>query len=672
MIRDKRIALLHASLTLFAFGIVAKAAKEQLWSHRKWMGRAEQQQVATANLPAPRGAILDVTGMTLAESHVALKVGVAPREVRDARKLARTLKRAGVEPAMLRRVSDTSHAWVDLPKPFAQSEISDILRTRGVYVSDVGQRLYLASSGIRRIVGRATRDGGGLDGIELTLDSLLRGEGGRSTRLRDATGRRFASPEGDNEEPRAGHTVVLTINRALQDIADRALEDAVAKMSASGGDIVVMNPQTGDLLAMASVRRKSFGTAATAFTEPYEPGSTLKPFIAGVLLARGQARADEVIETYNGVYVTNGRTLKDVHPAPRLSLADVIRFSSNIGITRFAERMSPREEYETLRDFGFGTPTGVPYPVESPGTLRPPAQWSKQSPASLAIGYEIAVTPLQLVTAYASIANGGELLQPALIKEIRAPDGTVIYRSRRKVVRRVLPPAVAAQLRDMLKDVVTRGTATEADLATFEVAGKSGTARRTQGRHYGAGSYTASFVGLFPAENPQYVILVKLDNPQTSIFGGKAAAPVSKVVLEAAVAARDAALDRGSLERRKVQPVFTAADPEDSAARARLRADPATTITVASSGELPPDTTDDLSATSVPFLVNLAEPPRVAVEPIHVRPVPSVRGMPLRSAVKLLHASGFRVQVSPGEEGTTAPVAGTPLRTGSLVRLYQR
>jgi cell division protein FtsI (penicillin-binding protein 3) len=256
---------------------------------------------------------------------------------------------------------------------------------------------------------------------------------------------------------------------------------------------------------------------------------------------------DEVMNTYGGKWKYNGRLIEDDHKGPRFTLGEVIRYSSNIGIVQFAQRLSPREQFELLRDVGFGTPTGTTYPSESPGRLAPPAQWSSQSPASLAMGYEVMVTPMQLAAAYAAIANGGELLQPALVKEIRSADGTVRYRHERRVVRRVMSVETARTMRLLLKSVVDGGTAEGTSLATFELAGKTGTAKVAEHGRYVKGAYKASFVGMFPADEPQIVILVKLDNPTKSIYGGKAAAPVTKTILEAAIAARDAALDRRGL-----------------------------------------------------------------------------------------------------------------------------
>jgi cell division protein FtsI (penicillin-binding protein 3) len=340
-----------------------------------------------------------------------------------------------------------------------------------VYTTPIVERAYASSESMRRIIGRVDADGKAVDGVELALDSLLSGRPGSVTVLKDARGRRFESPNMPGTAPVQGNTVVLTLNHALQEIAERALGDAVTRMGAEGGDVVVLDPADGAILAMASRRRDPRATAATALTEPYEPGSTMKPFIAAGLLERGRARETDVVPTYNGSFLINGRTISDEHAAAQFSLADVIRYSSNIGIVQFAMRLSPREEYETLRDFGFGTATGVPYPVESPGTLRAPARWSRQSPQSLAMGYEVAVTPLQLAAAYVSLANDGELLEPALIKEIRTPEGRVLYHHERRVVRRVISPGVARRVRQMLLGVVEDGgTAKLANLGSFALA----------------------------------------------------------------------------------------------------------------------------------------------------------------------------------------------------------
>jgi len=402
MLQNRRIAVVHLVLGVFAAAIIVRAAQVQVWQGKQWQAKATRQHVAASSIPAPRGLILDASGVPLAESRERVQISVATREIRDPKKLAQELRRVGLDASWIARLNDPKRKWVQLPGSFVPTDVASILSMRGVNATPVGERVYAASGGAERIVGHANAQGEGTDGVELMLDSLLRGTKGTVSLVKDVRGRRFESPDELSADPLPGHTVSLTINGSLQAITDQALGNAVASMSADGGDILVLDPNTGEIKAMASRRRDPRSTAAMAIIEPYQPGSTLKPFTAAALLARGKARVDEVIDTYNGEYKTFGRTIHDVHVASRLSLADVIRFSSNVGIVRFSERLTPREQYESLRDFGFGTPTGIPYPGEAAGRLRPPSAWSKQSAASLAMGYELSVTPLQLALAYAS------------------------------------------------------------------------------------------------------------------------------------------------------------------------------------------------------------------------------------------------------------------------------
>src|SRR6185436_1292531 len=411
MTRNRRIGLVHAVLAVLAVSILAKAAHVQLVQGRAWSERARRQHFTAREV---------------------VRLDVAPREVKEVRRLRRLLLAAGVEASWVDRAADNRRAWVSLPGRYVAEDVAPITAMRGVYTTPVSDRAYAASPGLRSLIGRVDPQGRGLDGLELALDSVLRGASGASQLVRDVRGRSFASPTTPGLAPRSGNSVVLTINHELQDIAERALADAVSRMSAEGGDIVILDPRSGELLATAGERRGVVAPSVTAITEPFEPGSTLKPLIAAALLAQGKARTDDRVPARGGTYTLHGRTIHDEpHPGPTpssLTLADVIRLSSNVGIVQFADRLTPQEEFEALRDFGLGTPTGIPYSAEAAGTLRPPAAWSRQTPASVAMGYEVAVTPLQLALAYAAIANGGELLEPLLVREVRSPDGRVTFR----------------------------------------------------------------------------------------------------------------------------------------------------------------------------------------------------------------------------------------------------
>lgn len=655
-----RVGLVHLVLALFALAIMAQAARVQLWQGRAWAASASRQQSTERVIPAPRGEILDAAGATLAQSRETVKLDVAPREVKNRRALREALLAAGVAPAMVARAVDPARRWVQLPGRHLAADVARASALRGVYTTPIADRAYTASAGLRRLIGRVDADGRALDGVELALDSILRGVPGSSTVMRDGGGRRFESPASPGRAPVIGHSVMLTINLELQAIAERTLSDAVMRMSAEGGDVVVLDPVHGEILAMASERRDPAASAATALTEPYEPGSTLKPLIAAVLLEKGRARETDVVNTFDGQLTINGRTINDEHRAPRLTLAEVIRWSSNVGMVQFAERLSPRESFEALRDFGFGAPTGVPYPVEASGTLREPARWSAQSANSMAMGYEVAVTPLQLAAAYVALANDGELLEPALVKEVRAPDGRVLFRHERRVLRRVVSTAVARRVRTMLLGVVEGGTAVRADLGSFALAGKTGTARRTVQGRYAPGQHIPTFVGLFPADNPQFVILVKLDNPRGDYVGGLTAAPVTKAVIEAALASRSAALDRGTLAASRRERVL------DSTGTAR-RAIAASRIEEDSAAAM--RSTDEDTAATIPFVALLPAPVPQHVGALPARTVPDVRGLSVRKAAHMLHLAGFRVQLMTGTPGTTDPIAGSSAPARSIVRV---
>ena len=672
MVRLSRLSVIHLALVVFAVLLVGQAARVQLIQGKDWADRARRQQFRTGPVEASRGKILDASGNVLAESRELLRVNIASREVKNFEVLADAMRIAGFDKVAIRAATNPTKKWVTLPGLYVAAEIGAVTTLAGVHPETVLSREYVSAPGIRRVVGTVDARGRAVGGIELSLDSILSGDSARASIARDVRGRRLDSPETWATAPRAGSNVMLTINRDLQEICERALARATDSLEASGGDIVVLNPATGEILAMASRRVGQRSMSNTAVTEPFEPGSTLKPFVAAALLDRNRARANEIIDTHDGVLRIGSRTITDLHKAPSMTLADVIRYSSNIGIVQFGSRLSPRETFETFRDLGFGTPTGVPVPGEADGTLRDPARWQAPSAASLAMGYEISVTPLQLVSAYAALANGGEMMQPHIVREIRDADGQLVYRAKPRALRRVFSERVAGEVRRLLISVVDSGTAVKADLATFQLAGKSGTARRTSQGRYVPGNYTASFVGLFPAEKPQYVVLVKLDSPKRAFYGGEIAAPVSAVVLRAALAARDAALNRGELasEEREVPLVAET----DSAASARSTA--VSDFADGQTGQVDPIPRSELAMerperTPQPArLMALPFAKARVTEDRSFRPVPDVAGLTTRGAVRALHGAGFRVLLVNAQSQPTVPAAGALLRPGTVVKLH--
>lgn len=675
-----RAVLLHLTLVVFAIALVAKTAHVQIVQGDRWAAEADRQHLTVSSLPAPRGDITDERGEQLAASREQVQITIAPNQVRgptakrnDRDSLAQQLAALGVPRDIVRKALDSTRTYLRVPGLYLPSDARRLMSINGVSGRRTMERLPSGSPAIRRLIGAVNGDGMAQTGLELALDSMLTGTMGERRALRDRRGRSWDSPVGSRVDARPGNTVRLTINRPLQEIVERELLEAMARTGASGGDLVVLDPNDGAILALAGARDGKIAASVTPLTEPYQPGSVLKPMFVARLLDEGRTRADALINTENGRWVLGTRTITDEHKAPFMSVFDVVRWSSNIGTIKLVlEHMTPTEEYELLRDYGFGVLSGLPYPAESRGTLTTPARWTTPSAASHAIGYELSVTPVQLAVAYAAIANGGELLEPALVREIRTPDGDVVFRHDRRVLRRVSTESSAGIVREMLKAVVDSGTGRAAGLTAFDVGGKSGTSiRQTKGS--APRTYDATFAGMFPMSDPQVVVVARLIEPKSQIFGGLVAGPMVREVLRGALAARDAALDRSVLAR-VARTVHVDADTSRRAQRDAARASDttATSSIVASLAVEPEIAPAPMMHEPTPGRVVVALPytsraPNADAAPMLT--VPSVRGMTVRDAARTLHDAGFRVRVTRGLDGRTQPAAGAMATRGSLVVL---
>lgn len=642
-----RRRLLLGGWLLGALLVVGRAAVVQLLQGPRWKELAEAQHREAVPIPAPRGAILDRNGAPLAVSQEWIRVSVAPRELGKGAEatLSRLAAALSLPKGTAAALRDPSRKWVILPGRYPL-EIQEKLRgLSGVYLERVIHRFYPHPQLAPGVLG-AVVDGVGTGGVEGAFEAHLRGVPGKAIQARDRHSRPIPGQTVVVAPPVPGGDVVLTLDRDLQEIGREALLAAVEETKARGGDLIVVDPKTGEILALVCLL-DGRDECLTAINAPYEPGSTLKPFTVAGLLSLNLATLADSVDGENGRWTVAGRTITDVHRMGRMSLADALRESSNVGIAKMALRLSPSQQYQLLRDFGFGAPTGVEIPGEKAGTLRRPRSWSRQSPVSLAIGYEISVTPLQLTMAYAALANGGHLMEPRLIREIRAPGGEVLTRFSPREVRQVVSEAVAREVAQTLAQVVETGTGTRAQLATFRVAGKTGTSRvyKASGG-YESGAYYASFVSFFPVEDPQLVVYVKLDRPRGTYYGGATAAPVTRATLEAVLAARRPPVDREALA---------------SLARIQPRSQPLPGAQFASFNPPPPP----------PPVRAPRTPPSDLPETGAL--VPDVSGLAPRLAARRLHALGFRVLLEgSGPVSGTNPPAGSPARPGDTVRILAK
>ncbi|HUP50929.1 MAG TPA: penicillin-binding transpeptidase domain-containing protein [Longimicrobiales bacterium] len=636
-----RRRLVLAGWLVGATAVLARAGQVQIVQAAEWREMAEAQHRTDMAIEAARGTILDRDGAPLVVSRERIRVSVAPREIRDIEAVRALLREElGLSTSQVVRLTSRDRVWSVAPDLYAPAVRERLRAVSGVHLERVLQRFHPHGDLARSVLG-VVQEGAGRGGIEQAFEPLLGGTPGREVVARDNVGREIPGERVTMVAPRAGGEVVLTLDMDLQEIAQQALEEAVEETGARGGDVVVTDPDTGEVLALVSIR-DGRTTALSAVNTPYEPGSTLKPFTVASLLDLRLTSIDDTVDVGDGTWEIEGRTLHDTHTEGRLSIGEALRESSNVGIAKAALSLTPGAQYENLRDFGFGSLTGIELPGEVAGTLRRPDRWTSQSAASLAIGYEISVTPLQMAMAYGALANGGLLMQPRLVREIRSSSGAVLERFEARVVRRVIEEDVARTVGRELVGVVEEGTGTSARLGSFAVAGKSGTARLNFGQGYEQGAYYSSFVGYFPAEAPQLVVFVGLDRPQGTYYGGAIAAPVSRATMEAALAARATPLDRSALLRAARTDAFVS--PNVAPARFAARID-----------ELPP-------------------PERI--EPLDGSAgvtLPDVAGLPPRVAVRRLHALGLRVSPSgAGDVEGTRPVAGTRVLPGDTVRLRMR
>jgi cell division protein FtsI/penicillin-binding protein 2 len=651
---EARLGFIRFCLTLGIIAVLGRAAQLQLVEGSQYAERSERVRTVTEVLPARRGTIYDRGMFPLAETQEAYHVSLAPEQVTDRAALARKVARAlGENSREIAARLGSGARSVYFFGPYTALDVQSIRSLAGVHLEPFLRRIHPMGDLANRTVGILEPDTAvGASGLESALDSLLTGVPGETVQLRDHLGRRFDSPARLVREPVAGSSVVLTIDARLQEIAERALDEALDSSGARSGDAVFLDPSTGELLAVAS-RVEGERSSASAFTTPYEPGSTAKLFTAAALLLHHAVDSTDTVNGENGdwmVPTTYGRPyhIHDDHEvAGTLTLAEAIEVSSNIAMAKFARRLTPSQLYETLRSFGFGSFTGVGFPSESRGSLpRPvPREWTRDyTLESLSRGYGLSVTAVQLASAYAVIANGGVLYTPALVKEVLGPDGSVLYQHAPEPVRRVLPEDVAATLRGYLKRAVsTGGTGERAQIQNYELVGKTGTAKVASGGRYDAGQYVASFASIWPADNPQIVAVIKIDRPRGVYYASQTAAPLTSEMLQQALASRNQA----------------------------LKLDELVTPSTVTPSRVEPPTVEQREAE--PKVVRVAWPAGVARD--STRPevaVPDMAGRDTRSAATALFAAGFRVKLDggPGSVREKTPAAGSSVPSGSTIILH--
>jgi cell division protein FtsI (penicillin-binding protein 3) len=541
-----RLLIVAGVALVWALAIFGRLGYLQLVRHSDYLARAQRQQQRTIEITPQRGVIYD-RGMHPLAMSVAVKSAFAvPAEIRDESLAAHLL--SGVvnvpEDVLLERMrASRSFAWVSRKLPPEKVEAVAALNLKGIYFQDENQRFYPKRDLAAHVLGFVDPDERGLGGIESELDSLIRGKSEKIVVMADARQRWFDGSEARRER---GANVVLTLDEKIQYIAQRELNAAIATTRAMAGSVIVMNPNNGEILALANFPAFNPNAATNVPAESrmnrsvsavYEPGSTFKLITLAAAFDQNLVRSDEIFDCEHGSIIVSGHRIHDHKPFGLLTVADILAKSSDVGAIKIAGLVGEPKFYEYIRAFGFGTPTGVDMPGESRGLLRKVENWSGISMASISMGQEVGVTPIQLATAVSAIANGGTLYRPHVIAELRRGSKVLPATGLLATVepRRVIRPETAATLRRLMEGVVLRGgTGTLARLDGWTAAGKTGSAQKIDpntGR-YSPTQLIASFTGFAPINNPAVTILVSLDSPIGLHEGGFVAAPVFKRIAE--------------------------------------------------------------------------------------------------------------------------------------------
>ncbi len=554
----RRTLFVAAFVAFWMLGISARLVHLQVTRHDKLVARAHQQQQDAIETSPTRGPVLDREERELARTIDTTSVFIAPDEFKQNKNDTDAQITAGIEctaqslssllgldqRTVFNQINDARNSgrrflWIARRIAPDKATLLEAMDLAGVHTKKEPKRFYPNGSLAANVLGFVGLDGNGLAGIEQVYNEKIVGEPGKIFIEKDSLGRAYESTE---VVGRPGQTIILTIDQSIQYQAEAALTTAIAQSGAKAGTAIVLDPHTGDILALANAPTfdpNDVGAASPAaranwaLQNIYEPGSTFKIVAFSAAIEKGLAKPNDHIDCQMGSITVAKRLIHDHHAFGNLTLADALAKSSNVAAIKLGLRVGDPTMYDYITRFGFGSRTGIELPGETAGLVWPLKRWQPSSIGSVAIGQEVGVTPLQMVAAFGALANDGVRMAPHLIREIRNANGVATYRPNPEQ-HRVISKETAGALRGMLEGVTLNGTAKKAQLDGYTAAGKTGTAQKVDPRtkRYSATKFVASFVGFAPVNNPAVVIIVVIDEPGGSYHGGDVAAPVFRQIAE--------------------------------------------------------------------------------------------------------------------------------------------
>jgi len=543
--RGRRYILLH--LLLAGFGVILfRLVSLQVLQAAELTARADRQHQKSVTMEGARGTVTDRHGKVFAMNVEVPSIFGVPTSLDSPANAARSLSpvlHIGREKIEKKLRQDRHFVWLARKVEPEQGRRLEQLSIDGIGMVMEGRRFYPKGPLLAHVLGFVGMDGVGLEGLERRYESQLHGEKRLTILQRDALGRTVFPKDLREQVPATGQALTLTIDEVIQYIAEKELEEAVDHARAKSGTIIVMEPRTGAVLAMAVSPRFDPNAVASltadrwrnrALTDTYEPGSTMKVVVAAAALEERVMMPGSMLFGENGRMTIANTTIHDHEKLGWMTFAQMIQKSSNIGAAKTGMLVGDQRLYRYLQAFGFGQRTDIDLPGEVSGLLKAPREWGRRSLASISMGQEVGVTPLQMITAVSAIANDGVLMKPYVVAEVRDQKGQRMKEILPQVKRRVVSPATAHTLTTIMEGVVSSGTGTKAAIPGFRVAGKTGTAQKVDPRTgtYSSALSIGSFVGFVPADAPRLTIIVVIDEPQGEAWGGVVAAPVFRRVGE--------------------------------------------------------------------------------------------------------------------------------------------
>jgi cell division protein FtsI (penicillin-binding protein 3) len=665
-----RVLFVAAFIGFWMLVICARLVYLQFSQYNNLANRARQQQQNAIETSPLRGELLDRQERQLARSVQTVSLFIDPDGLdiptldRNAQQLAQSLHLKQAELSRdFRKAHDDKKRFVWIARRLDADLANKVveLKLPGVQTQLEPKRYYPNGSLAAHVLGYVGLDGKGLGGVEQFYNAKISGEPGQLFLEKDANGKPY---EGYEIAAKPGQTVVLTIDQTIQYQAEQALQAAVHQSRAKSGSVIVLDPRSGEILALANAptfdpNRVSEAKPETrsnwALQNIYEPGSTFKVVAFSAALEKKLARVDERIDCQMGAITVAGRVVHDHHPFGSLTIPEALAKSSNVAAIKLGLRVGDPTMYEYIRRFGFGSKTGVELPGETNGILRKVERWQPSSIGSIAIGQEIGVTPVQMVAAFGALANDGVRIAPHLIREVRDPGGNVIYRAQPEQ-RRVISAETAIALRGMLEGVTLNGTAKKAQLDGYSAAGKTGTAQKIDPRTktYSATKFVGSFVGFAPVSNPQVVIIVVIDEPSGAYHGGDVAAPVFREVAEQVLPALGIEPD---IETKSAPDLIAQQANENPERAAKIREEQAQSEEQRKA-TMPTVDSNGTRGGEVVYAVST----RKAIL------MPDLRGRSVRDVARTCAQLGLQVEArGEGKVFKQIPSAGTEVSTGQLI-----